>query len=241
MDVKEKEAEIIVSNNETALVQPQQYIPDIPEKTDSLLIGKILKRLIDILGGIVGTIVLIPLTIGIAIANLICKDNGPIFYSQYRMGKNGKLFKMYKYRSMVVGADEKLKKYLEENEEARKEYKKYKKLKHDPRVTKVGEFIRKTSLDEFPQFINVLKGDMSLVGPRPYLEREKEDMNGYYKYITTCKPGLTGLWQISGRSDVDFATRIDLDMQYYYNHSLKGDIKILFKTAMKLVKREGAL
>lgn len=238
MDIKEKEAEIIVSNNETALVQPQQYIP---EKTDSLLIGKIFKRLIDILGGIVGTIVLIPLTIGIAIANLICKDNGPIFYSQYRMGKNGKLFKMYKYRSMVVGADEKLKKYLEENEEARKEYKKYKKLKHDPRVTKVGEFIRKTSLDEFPQFINVLKGDMSLVGPRPYLEREKEDMNGYYKYITTCKPGLTGLWQISGRSDVDFVTRIDLDMQYYYNHSLKGDIKILFKTAMKLVKREGAL
>lgn len=238
MDVKEKEAEIIVSNNETALVQPQQYIP---EKTDSLLIGKIFKRLIDILGGIVGTIVLIPLTIGIAIANLICKDNGPIFYSQYRMGKNGKLFKMYKYRSMVVGADEKLKKYLEENEEARKEYKKYKKLKHDPRVTKVGEFIRKTSLDEFPQFINVLKGDMSLVGPRPYLEREKDDMNGYYKYITTFKPGLTGLWQISGRSDVDFATRIDLDMQYYYNHSLKGDIKILFKTAMKLVKREGAL
>ena len=233
MDVKEKEAEIIVSNNETALVQPQQYIP---EKTDSLLIGKIFKRLIDILGGIVGTFVLIPLTIGIAIANLICKDNGPIFYSQY-----GKLFKMYKYRSMVVGADEKLKKYLEENEEARKEYKKYKKLKHDPRVTKVGEFIRKTSLDEFPQFINVLKGDMSLVGPRPYLEREKEDMNGYYKYITTFKPGLTGLWQISGRSDVDFVTRIDLDMQYYYNHSLKGDIKILFKTAMKLVKREGAL
>ena len=238
MDVKEKESEIIVSNNETALVQPQQYIP---EKTDSLLIGKIFKRLIDILGGIVGTFVLIPLTIGIAIANLICKDNGPIFYSQYRIGKNGKLFKMYKYRSMVGGADEKLKKYLEENEEARKEYKKYKKLKHDPRVTKVGEFIRKTSLDEFPQFINVLKGDMSLVGPRPYLEREKEDMNGYYKYITTFKPGLTGLWQISGRSDVDFVTRIDLDMQYYYNHSLKGDIKILFKTAMKLVKREGAL
>ena len=238
MDVKEKDAEIVIANNETALLQQQQYVP---EKTDSLLIEKILKRLIDVCGGIIGGIALIPLTIGIAIANLICKDNGPIFYSQYRLGKNGKLFKMYKYRSMVVGADEKLKKYLEENEEARKEYKKYKKLKHDPRVTKVGDFIRKTSLDEFPQFINVLKGDMSLVGPRPYLEREKEDMNGYYKYITTFKPGLTGLWQISGRSDVDFATRIDLDMQYYYNHSLKGDIKILFKTAMKLVKREGAL
>ena len=238
MNISEKETDIVIDNNETLLKQSQQYIP---EKVDNLLSQKILKRLIDILGGIVGTIVLIPLTIGIAIANLICKDTGPIFYSQYRIGKNGKLFKMYKYRSMVVGADEKLKKYLEENEEARKEYKKYKKLKHDPRVTKVGDFIRKTSLDEFPQFINVLKGDMSLVGPRPYLEREEEDMNGYYKYITTCKPGLTGLWQISGRSDVDFATRIDLDMQYYYNHSLKGDIKILFKTAMKLVKREGAL
>lgn len=238
MNISEKETDIFMDNNETLLKQSQQYIP---EKVDNLLSQKILKRLIDILGGIIGTIVLIPLTIGIAIANLICKDTGPIFYSQYRIGKNGKLFKIYKYRSMVVGADEKLKKYLEENENARKEYKKYKKLKHDPRVTKVGEFIRKTSLDEFPQFINVLKGDMSLVGPRPYLEREKEDMNGYYKYITTCKPGLTGLWQISGRSNVDFATRIDLDMQYYYNHSLKGDIKILFKTAMKLVKREGAL
>ena len=234
MNANVSESNIIVDE---AIVQP-----NIKEKVEvRKVLYKVLKRLIDILGGIVGTIVLIPLTIGIAIANLICKDNGPIFYSQYRMGKNGKLFKMYKYRSMVVGADEKLKKYLEENEEARKEYKKYKKLKHDPRVTKVGEFIRKTSLDEFPQFINVLKGDMSLVGPRPYLEREKEDMNGYYKYITTFKPGLTGLWQISGRSDVDFATRIDLDMQYYYNHSLKGDIKILFKTAMKLVKREGAL
>lgn len=238
MNISEKETDIVMDNNETLLKQSQQYGT---EKIENQLIARILKRLIDILGGTIGMIALVPLTLIVAIANLICKDNGPIFYSQYRIGKNGKLFKMYKYRSMVVGADEKLKKYLEENEDARKEYKKYKKLKHDPRVTKVGDFIRKTSLDEFPQFINVLKGDMSLVGPRPYLEREKDDMNGYYKYITTCKPGLTGLWQISGRSDVDFATRIDLDMQYYYNHSLKSDIKILFKTVMKLVRREGAL
>ena len=237
MDVKEKEAEIIVSNNETALVQPQQYIP---EKTDSLLIGKNFKRLIDILGGIVGTIVLIPLTIGIAIANLICKDNGPIFYSQYRMGKNGKLFKMYKYRSMVVGADEKLKKYLEENEEARKEYKKYKKLKHDPRVTKVGEFIRKTSLDEFPQFINIIKGDMSLVGPRPYLEREKEDMGEAYTTIIKCKPGLTGKWQVSGRNGVTFEDRLNMDIDYYNNRTIKGDIKIILKTIAKTIKKEGA-
>ena len=207
----------------------------------STKVEKILKRMIDIIVSIFGIIALIPLTIGIYIANLICKDNGSIFYCQNRIGKDGKLFRLYKYRSMVVGADEILEQYLAENEEARKEYKEYKKLKDDPRVTKVGQFIRKTSLDEFPQFINVLKGEMSLVGPRPYLEREKEDMNGYYKYIITCKPGLTGLWQVSGRSDCNFSERIDLDMAYYYNHSLKSDIKILFKTAEKLVKREGAI
>ena len=138
-----------------------------------LILERILKRFVDMLGGICGLIVLIPLTIGIYLANLIAGDRGPVFYTQERYGKNGKIFKMYKYRSMVVGADEKLEKYLEENEDAREEYKKYKTLKNDPRITKVGHFIRKTSLDEFPQLINVLKGEMSLVGPRPYLPREK--------------------------------------------------------------------
>ena len=165
---------------------------------------RIVKRFIDILGGIFGSLALIPLTLIIFLANFVSGDRGPIFYSQERIGKNGKKFKMYKYRSMVIGADEKLKRYLEENEEARKEYTKYKKMKDDPRVTKIGKFIRETSLDEFPQFINVLKGDMSLVGPRPYLEREKEDMTYFYKYIVSCKPGVTGLWQVSGRSDVSF-------------------------------------
>ena len=169
---------------------------------------RIVKRFIDILGGIFGSLALIPLTLIIFLANFVSGDRGPIFYSQERIGKNGKKFKMYKYRSMVIGADEKLKRYLEENEEARKEYTKYKKMKDDPRVTKIGKFIRKTSLDEFPQFINVLKGEMSLVGPRPYLEREKEDMTYFYKYIVSCKPGVTGLWQVSGRSDVSFDDRV---------------------------------
>ena len=156
-------------------------------------IENIVKRVVDIGGGLIGTIALIPLTIIIYIARIVLHENdGPIFYDQLRIGKNGKVFKMYKYRSMVIGADEKLKKYLEENEEARLEYKKYKKLKNDPRITKVGNFIRKTSLDEFPQFINVLKGDMSLVGPRPYLPREKEDMGEYYTYIINARPGITG-------------------------------------------------
>ena len=207
----------------------------------ALKIEKMAKRLLDILGGFCGLIVLIPLTIGIWIANKIAKDNGPIFFTQDRIGKNGKMFKMYKYRSMVVDSEEKLKQYLEENEEAREEFKIYKKLKNDPRITKVGKFIRKTSLDEFPQFINVLKGEMSLVGPRPYMEREKEDINGFFRYITSCKPGITGLWQTRGRSNTTFTDRLTMDMEYYYNHTLKTDIKLIYKTVEKVVKKEGAI
>lgn len=202
---------------------------------------RIVKRFIDILGGIFGSLALIPLTLIIFLANFISGDRGPIFYSQERIGKNGKKFKMYKYRSMVIGADEKLKRYLEENEEARKEYTKYKKMKDDPRVTKIGKFIRKTSLDEFPQFINVLKGEMSLVGPRPYLEREKEDMTYFYKYIVSCKPGVTGLWQVSGRSDVSFDDRVRMDMEYFRRNCLRTDAKILRRTVGNIVKREGAV
>ena len=204
-------------------------------------IEEIIKRAVDIIGSIAGMILLIPLTIVIYIANILSKDKGPVFYTQERYGKNGKIFKMYKYRSMVVGADEKLEKYLEENEEARKEYKKYKKLKNDPRITKIGEFIRKTSIDEFPQFINVLKGEMTLVGPRPYLPKEREDINGFFNYITSMKPGLTGYWQVNGRSDVTFVDRLDMDMNYYYNHTLKIDVKILKQTVAKLLKKEGAI
>ena len=202
----------------------------------------VIKRIIDICGGLVGTIALIPLTIIIYVARIAMHENdGPIFYDQLRIGKNGKVFKMYKYRSMVIGADEKLHKYLEENEEARKEYKKYKKLKNDPRITKVGNFIRKTSLDEFPQFINVLLGQMSLVGPRPYLPREQEDMENYYKYIIQCKPGITGYWQTSGRSDVTFDDRLKMDFKYCQKRSLKVDAKLLMKTILNVVKKEGAI
>ena len=217
----------------------------IPKKFDRskiiLKIEDILKRMLDIFGGICGVVMLIPLTIGVWLANKLSKDKGPIFYTQERIGQNGKIFKMYKYRSMVVGADEKLKEYLENNVGAREEYKKFKKLKNDPRVTKIGKFIRKTSLDEFPQFINVLKGEMSLVGPRPYLPREKEEINGFFKYITACKPGITGLWQTRGRSNTTFTDRLTMDMEYYYNHELKMDIKLIYKTIRNVVKKEGAI
>lgn len=214
----------------------------IPKRSKIILkLEKILKRLLDILGGFCGLIILIPLTIGVWLVNRITKENGPIFYTHERIGQGGKTFKMYKFRSMIVNADEKLEKYLEENEDAREEYKKYKKLKNDPRITKIGKILRKTSLDEFPQFINVLKGDMSLVGPRPYLLREKEEINGFYKYITACKPGITGLWQTKGRNNTTFTDRLTMDMEYYYNHTLTTDIKLIYKTIKSVVKKEGAI
>ena len=204
------------------------------------LVNKTLKRIIDIIGALVGIIILIPMTVVLYIVNFIVGDRGPIFYSQNRIGKDGKIFKMYKFRSMVMGADEKLEKYLEENEEARKEYKINKKLKNDPRITKIGMFIRKTSIDEFPQFVNVLKGEMSLVGPRPYLPREVDDMGDAYHYITAVKPGITGLWQIRGRNDVTFKDRLDLDMEYFEKKSLVFEIKILFWTVSSVVCKKGA-
>lgn len=202
---------------------------------------KIAKRTVDIIGATAGVLALVPMVIGICIAKVILKDKGPIFYTQNRIGKDGKIFKMYKFRSMVVGADEILEKYLAENEDAREEYRINKKLKDDPRVTKIGKFIRKTSIDEFPQFINVLKGDMSLVGPRPYLPREKDDIGSYYPYIIAVKPGITGLWQVSGRNEVSFEQRLNLDLEYYENRSLKLYVKILGSTIQKVFLKEGAI
>lgn len=205
-------------------------------------IYKIFKRIADILGALFGCIILIPLTIGIFIANVISKDNGPIFYVQKRIGKNGKKFKMIKYRSMVVNADQKLRRYLLDNPEANEEFVKYRKLKEDPRITPIGDFIRKTSLDEFPQFINVLKGDMSLVGPRPYLPREKRAMGKAYKEIIKVKPGLTGPWQVAGRSEISLNERLKMDVKYVENENLKNDTKYLFKTIFKMLKKdEGAV
>lgn len=197
------------------------------------------KRIFDILGGIVGFIILIPLTIIVFFANLINKDKGPLFYSQKRIGKKGRVFKIYKFRSMIVGASDILKQYLDEHPDEKKEYTKYRKLKHDPRITKTGAFLRKTSLDEWPQFVNILKGDMSLVGNRPYLLREKEEMGEDFDSIEKYKPGLTGLWQTSGRSNLKFVDRINIEKEYV--PTLVGDIKIICATVQKVLKRDGAV
>lgn len=199
-----------------------------------------IKRIIDIIGAIVGIAILVPLTAVVWIGNRICKDKGPVFYAQERIGKDGKIFKMYKFRSMVVGAEEVLQELLEKDEEANKEYSEFKKLENDPRITKFGNFLRKTSLDEFPQFINVLKGEMSIVGPRAYLIREKEDMGDTYDTIIRCKPGITGLWQVNGRSSVNFKTRLDMDVEYYNKYSTTLDLEILFKTISAVLNKDGA-
>jgi len=198
----------------------------------------IVKRIIDIFAGVFGLFLLLPMIIFVKLAYILTGDFNKIMFTQNRIGKNGKEFKLYKFRSMVVNADEILFKYLEENEEAAKEYKRYKKLDNDPRITKVGKFIRKFSIDEFPQFINVFKGDMSLVGPRPYLPREKGDMGEYFDTIVKSKPGITGYWQVNGRSATTFGKRLVMDEFYNNNFGTITDLKIIFKTFTQFLGKD---
>lgn len=230
---------IIINQNEQENYRPSK---DKEIRVNNNLSYLIMKKIVDIIAGILGTILLVPLIAVVWFIRICLHENdGPLFFEQIRIGKNGKQFRMYKFRTMVMEADEKLYRYLEENPEAKKEYKKYKKLKHDPRITKLGNILRKTSLDEFPQFINVLKGEMSIVGPRPYLFKEKKDMGEYYKKIIKCKPGLTGIWQVSGRSDVTFQERLNMDIEYLNTRCTKLDIKLILKTFTKIFKKEGAI
>lgn len=212
------------------------------EKTNKKILYRATKRMIDIIGAIVGIIFLIPTTIAVCLARKISKeDKGPVFYEQLRYGKNGKVFRLYKFRSMCIGADEKLKKYLEENEEIRKEFQKTHKLQNDPRITKIGNFLRKTSLDELPQVINILKGEMSFVGPRPVVEKEVEDYGKNKDKFLSVKPGCTGYWQVNGRSNTTYEERMEMELYYVDNCSLWLDIKIFFKTFITVFKKEGAV
>jgi len=184
------------------------------------------KRLIDIVGAICGIIVLSPIFLIVAILIKIDSPKDSIFFKQIRIGKNNKEFYMFKFRSMCIDAEEKLMDLLTDNEIDGAMFK----MKDDPRVTKIGKFIRRTSTDELPQLWNVLKGDMSLVGPRPPLPREVEKYTKYDKQRLLVTPGCTGLWQISGRNSLSFHQMVELDLQYIENASIMNDIKILFKT-----------
>ena len=205
--------------------------------TQKMALGDtIAKRVLDIIGGLVGLVITggLLLIVGPAIA---IESPGPILFSQTRVGKNGRRFKIYKFRSMYMDAEERKKELMEKNKMSGLMFK----MDDDPRITKVGKFIRKTSIDEFPQFWNVLKGDMSLVGTRPPTEDEFKQYKARYKKRLSMKPGITGLWQVSGRSTItDFEDVVKLDVQYIENWSFGLDLKILVQTVLVVLKHDGA-
>jgi lipopolysaccharide/colanic/teichoic acid biosynthesis glycosyltransferase len=194
------------------------------------------KRVIDIVGAVLGIIVLSPFLIIIAI--LIKLDSkGPILFSHKRLGQGGKIIKVYKFRTMVSNAEDLLKKMTPEQ---KIEYEKNFKLENDPRITKLGKFFRESSIDELPQLLNVLKGEMTAVGPRPIVPTELKKYGEYGEKLLSVKPGLTGSWQTSGRSDTTYEERIQLDMEYIDTRTLWIDIKIAFKTLVVVLKKSGA-
>jgi exopolysaccharide production protein ExoY len=197
------------------------------------------KRFFDILVSLLLLIVLLPIFVIIYILFQTGQNKGPVFFSQQRFGKQGRLFRIYKFRSMVVGADKKLKsnpelykKYIENNYKLEPD--------EDPRITSLGRFLRKSSLDELPQLINVLKGEMSLVGPRPIVEEELKEYGNFKKEFLSVKPGVTGYWQASGRSEVKYPERVDIELFYIRNKSFFFDIKIIVLTIIAVVFGKGA-
>jgi len=199
-------------------------------------IQRLLKHLLDICGALIGLILFGPIFF-IIIAVLIRFDSpGPVIYRRRVVGLNGREFDAFKFRTMRTDADE----YLEHHPDLKKEFEETGKIKDDPRITQVGRFLRKTSLDELPQLVNVIMGDMSLVGPRIITRAEMEKFGKWQHNRLTVKPGLTGLWQVSGRSDLSYHDRARLDMYYIRNYTIWQDIKILFNTVGVVLRGEGA-
>ncbi|WP_039925036.1 sugar transferase, partial [Treponema sp. JC4] len=202
-------------------------------------INKLLKRLLDLFIILCLSPIWVPV---FALCALLTKitSKGPVFYGHKRVGRNGKTIKCWKFRSMVVNSQEILEKLLAENEEMRLQWEKDRKLENDPRITKFGKILRKTSMDELPQLINILLGEMSLVGPRPVTEPELEKYGDYKDYVLSVKPGLSGMWQISGRSDTGYEERISYDTYYIQNWSIWLDIWILIKSVWVVLLGKGA-
>lgn len=197
------------------------------------------KRVLDLVATAVGGLFALPL---IAVLALLVRaeSGGPIFYKAQRMGRDGNLFSCVKFRTMVPDAEAVLQKMLEENPAAREEYARYHKLRDDPRTTTIGRFLRRTSLDELPQLWNVVMGEMSLVGPRPYLPRESQDIGATQSEILRVYPGITGPWQVSGRSATSFVERVEIDAQYVRNWSVWLDVVLLARTVRTLLVDRGA-
>jgi len=206
---------------------------------------RVFKRFWDIVFGFIGCILIIPLAIFVKLGNIFTGDFGPLFYRTIRIGKNGKRFNFLKFRSMVITKDGKsaealLEQTLASDPKLRKEWEKYRKLDNDPRITKMGKFIRNTSIDEFPQFWNVLKGDMSLIGPRPLMEGELDEHDGDHDRYEAVRPGITGWWAANGRSKLKYSERLELEYWYVEHASLIVDLKCIFRTIKTIVFKSGA-
>lgn len=219
-------------NIETTSLRTQS---DVKTKISKKVYIKI-KRVIDVILASVALILLSPLFAIIAIAIKI-DSKGPIFFAHKRIGKNGKIIKLYKFRSMVINAEELIKSFTPEQ---MREYKENYKLTNDPRITKVGKFLRKTSLDELPQLINIINGDLSIIGPRPVVADELEKYGVNKDKFLSVTPGLTGYWAANGRSNTTYEQRMEMELYYIDNLSLKMDIKVFFKTILSVLKKEGA-
>lgn len=199
-----------------------------------------IKRIFDIVFSLLTMVIIIPVSIIVMILIMIESPGAAPIFKHYRVGRGGTLFPCYKFRSMVPNAKEKLQEYLKNNPEAKIEWDKYFKLKNDPRITKIGKIIRKTSIDELPQFINVLKGEMSWVGPRPIIKDEIHYYGKYIKDYYAVLPGITGMWQVSGRSEIGYKDRVSLDVWYVRNWSIWIDITLILKTIKTVLFRKGA-
>ncbi|MGG6310589.1 sugar transferase [Paenibacillus macerans] len=221
------------ATNEAQVIETGSYV-SVPSKTRSVYLAA--KRTMDFLGALFGILLLLPVLTLIALLIKLEDPKGPILFKQQRVGKNGRPFNMYKFRSMVSNAEELLEQLLNQNEVSGHMFK----IKEDPRVTKIGKLIRKTSLDELPQLVNVLKGDMSLVGPRPPLPREVKEYNAYHMKRLEVTPGCTGLWQVSGRNSVGFEEMVDLDLKYISERSFFYDVKLIYKTFIILIRPNDA-
>lgn len=231
MNINVENQEVILQQNDILSLK------DINENTSKKDIYLNIKRILDVVISSIALVILSPIFLILAILIKI-DSKGPVFFKHTRIGKNGIIFKMYKFRTMYDNAEDMIKEFTPEQ---MKEWKENYKLTNDPRITKMGKFLRKTSIDEIPQLINILKGDLSLIGPRPVIEEELEKYKENKEKFLSVKPGLTGYWAANGRSNTSYDERMKMELYYVDNMSFKLDIKIFFKTILSVVKKEGAM
>lgn len=227
---------INVESQEAILSRDIVIVPKIAKKASKINYMSV-KRVFDLVISTIGLIILSPIFLILAIIVKL-DSKGPVFFAHTRYGKNGKKFKMYKFRTMYENAQDMIKDFTPEQ---MKEWKENFKLQDDPRITKVGKFLRKTSLDELPQIVNIMKGDLSIIGPRPVIEEELEKYGENKEKFLSVTPGLTGYWQANGRSSTTYEQRMEMELYYIDHISPKLDFKIFFKTIESVIKKEGAI